>query len=259
MATKDFAPIENDYAFFMAHATEARNDVAEYVRNLHTFADSRDRVRLLDFGCGTGDFSHQLLSGLQVSNPQWSSGRLQISLVEPVEHQRSSAARHLAGFSCQPIQQLAELPASGDPEFDLIVSNHVLYYVEHLQQAIARMYRLLCPGGRLLVAIAGWDNILMQFWQTGFRRLNRAVPYHAAEDVETILEQERLSYGMTRVGYQLRFPDTSENRLKILRFLFGDFLLQIGPELLLPEFDRFVRQDQIEIHTHSNHYCVERG
>ena len=27
MAEKDFGPIENDYAFFMAHATEAASDV----------------------------------------------------------------------------------------------------------------------------------------------------------------------------------------------------------------------------------------
>src|SRR5262245_59894884 len=78
MAAKDFGSIESDYAFFMAHATEAESDAAEYTRALAGFAEGRASIRLLDFGGGTGEFTQQLLSALN-----WSPQALQLTLVEP--------------------------------------------------------------------------------------------------------------------------------------------------------------------------------
>ena len=40
------------------------------------------------------------------------------------------------------------------------------------------------PGGTLLTAIAGWDNMLLELWKTGFAMLGQPVPYYTAEDVE---------------------------------------------------------------------------
>ena len=106
------------------------------------------------------------------------------------------------------------------------------------------------------MAIASWSNVLLEVWQTGFRQLGQPVPYHGAEDVAAIFAQNAIPYRTSRAEYSLCFSDTSENRRKILRFLFGHYLDQMPTELLLAEFDPFVVDDRVEIHTHSDHICV---
>jgi SAM-dependent methyltransferase len=252
MAASNFGLIESDYAFFMAHATEAENDVAEYTRELARFAEGRASIRLLDFGCGAGDFTQRLASTLN-----WPPQALEITLVEPVRHLREEAARRLAKFSLHKIESLDGLPAVNESCFDLVLSNHALYYVDGLREALRRMIELLRPAGRLLLAISGWDNALLQLWKTGFAMLGRTVPYYAAEDVEATLYQRGASFRKSKSYYQLRFPDTDENRLKILRFLFGEYLQEIPPRKLLRELDRYARRGHVEVNTHSYHFAVE--
>jgi trans-aconitate 2-methyltransferase len=232
---KDFGPIESDYAFFMAHATEAEQDVAEYARELATFADGRATIRLLDFGCGTGEFSERLLTALN-----WPADLLHISLVEPVVPQCEEAARRLANFSRHAIARFERLPDAPGRRFDLVLSNHALYYVDDLDQKLRLLSDLLKPGGKMLLAIAGWDNTLMQIWKRGLAVLSRiGAPFRKS-----------------KVPYLLRFPDTLENRLRILRFLFGEFLPQISPERLLGEFDNHVCGGYVEVNTDSDHFTV---
>src|SRR5262249_55025687 len=162
-------------AFFMAHATEAESDVAAYARELAGFDGGRAAIGWLDFGCGNGDFTERLLSRLG-----WSPKALRMTLVEPVGPQREEAARRLAKFSAQPIQSREDLPAAQAGPFDLVLSNHVLYYVDDLAATLGQMRALLRPGGKLLLAIAGWENPLLRLWKTGFVLIGRPVPYHAA-------------------------------------------------------------------------------
>lgn len=255
MAAKDFGPIANDYAFFMAHATEAEIDAAASVRALGGFLAGRTSVRLLDFGCGTGDFTRRLLAALA-----WPPEVLALTLIEPVEPQRTLAVQRLAEFGRRPLVGLAELPnpaGTGSQAFDVIIANHVLYYVDDLESTLDRMLESLAPRGRMLLAIAGWDNVLLKLWRTGFALLDRPVPYHVAEDVSAVLQRRDVTIRTTPTHYVLKFPDTAENRLKILRFLFGEHLVEIGPSRLLGEFDPFVRAGQVEIHTLSEHFTVE--
>lgn len=253
MTAKDFGPIESDYEFFMAHATEAANDVAEYARELAGFARDRAAIRLLDYGCGNGEFSQRFLSTMR-----WPPHQLQLTLVEPVAHQRAQAAQRLAQFSGQSLTSGERLEATPGGPFDLIVSNHALYYVDDLHATLQALVDALAPDGRLLLAIAGFDNMLCGLWKIGFALLGKPVPYHTAEDVEAELQRDSLAFRRTESPYLLRFPDTDENRQKILRFLFGDYLAAIGPQHMLEEFDRYVFEGHVEIHTHSYHYAVDR-
>ena len=251
MAAKDFGPIESDYAFFMAHATEAENDAAQYVRELRTFDAGRDRIRLLDFGCGSGDFSHRLLNALR-----WSPQVLDLTLMEPVPQHRERARLRLAEFSARPVRVLERLDDAPEERFDLIISNHVLYYVDDLEGTLAQLAARLDSGGRLLLAIAGWTNPLMELWQTGFELLGRAPPYHGAEDVAAALYRRQRDFRTARVPYSLRFPNRNEHRLSILRFLFGEHLRQMPMPALLAEFDRFVRGELIVIEADCLHFVV---
>ncbi|HWL08041.1 MAG TPA: class I SAM-dependent methyltransferase [Planctomicrobium sp.] len=252
MAAKDFGLIESDYSFFMAHATEAESDVAEYARQLAGFADGRDLIRLLDFGYGTGDFTQMLLSTLN-----WSPEFLNLTLVEPVGHQQEEAALKLARYSQFPIETLATLPSVQVPQFDLVFSNHVLYYVDDLGSTLQQLISSLKPDGKLLLAIAGWDNPLIQIWKTGFELSGRPVPYHVSEDVEAIITAQGTRFWKSKSFYRLCFPDSVDNRLKILRFLFGEHLREIPLQRLLEEFDCFVYDDHIQIETDSNHFAIE--
>jgi len=251
MAAKDFGPIESDYDFFMSHATEAESDVAHYVQELAGFAEDRAAIRLLDFGCGAGEFSQRFLTAMN-----WSPSTLQIALVEPVAAQRAQAAERVAPFSRQGVMTLQRLTPEEGTRFDLILANHVLYYVDDLEATLAQLVASLAPGGKLLLAIAGWDNVLLKFWQVGFALLGRPVPYFAAEDVAASLSRRSLPFHQTQAPYQLRFADSPDNRLKILRFLFADYLKQLPAERLLREFDPYTRQGFIEIDTQSQHFLV---
>ncbi len=253
MANKDFSPIENDYAFFMAHASEAENDAALYAFELAHFAAGREIIRWLDFGCGTGEFTERLATLLN-----WPPASLRLTLVEPVQPQREEAARRLARFSQHPIESGDRLPSIDQARFDLVLSNHALYYVENLGATLRQMIRAVDARGKLLLAIAGWDNALMELWQFGFGAIGQPVPYYAAEDVELELAQLGLRFRGSRSPYQLRFADTEGNRLAILRFLFGDHLQEMPRERLLGEFERWVQGNEVIVDTHSYHYAVER-
>lgn len=253
MATKDFGAIADDYTFFMTHATEAEQDAAAYREQLADLRQRHAPFRLLDFGCGTGEFSARYLSLLG-----WPASDVELTLIEPVAQQRLSAIERLSPFSQhlpRGASSLAELEAA---QFDIIVANHSLYYVHDLSQTLVQMFDRLSPGGRQHLAIAGWDNVLLQFWKVGFGLLQRDVPYYAAEDVVDWFETHAIRYRRFAVPYRLRFADTSENRLRILRFLFGEYLTEISPACLLPEFDRYVAEDCIDIETSSVHVVIDR-
>jgi trans-aconitate 2-methyltransferase len=253
MPAKDFAPIENDYAFFATHADEAENDSSAYASALADLADGRSDLRMIDFGCGTGEFTERLLTKLA-----WPPEGLQLGLVEPVEHQRAEAVRRLARFSRGEIAaatSLTGLAAQGP--FDVLLSNHALYYVNDIEATLRQFIAALADGGRMLTAIADWDNVLVDLWTQGFGILGQPVPYYAATDVAQGLSKLGVPFGRTKVPYRLRFADSVDNRLKILRFLFAEHLADSIRAPLLAQFDRYRDEGQIDINTHSYHFAVE--
>ncbi|HEX5104426.1 MAG TPA: class I SAM-dependent methyltransferase [Pirellulaceae bacterium] len=251
--TKDFAPILSDYAFFEARATEAVNDAAAYARVIAPLVAAGQPLRMLDFGCGTGTFTERLLRLVQIPPP-----RLQLALVEPVAASPALAAERVARFSASPIEHANSLAAIQQPDFDLIVANHVLYYVPDLPATLAALIQRLAPGGRLLTAIAGNDNTLIQFCRAGFAMIGRPMPYHMAEDVAAALGQLGLAYEKHEVPYDLIFDDTEANRLTILRFLFSEHLTEMPRPAMLDLFTPFARGGQIQIHTACWHFSMGR-
>jgi trans-aconitate 2-methyltransferase len=270
---KDFAPIADDYAFFEAHATEAEEDVSAYLLHLAGIAAPDGSIRMLDFGCGSGAFTARFLQ-----RAGWPPERLQLTLVEPVESALRQAVARLAEFTTMSVAHSATLPggssehharraedgtrsvpatgAGGMACFDLVLANHVFYYVPDLRGHLARLIEVLSPSGRLLTAIAGRANALIGFWLAGFASIGREVPYHTAEDVEAALQELGANYTKQPVPYELAFDDTEENRLKILRFLLSDHLGQMPRRMLLEMFDRYAREGRIWVRTFSEHFVV---
>ncbi|QDT74904.1 class I SAM-dependent methyltransferase [Lacipirellula limnantheis] len=248
---KDFGAIADDYSFFERHATEAREDVRAYAEELRGRLPTTGVVRMLDFGCGTGTFTERFLDELG-----WAPERVALTLVEPVDAVRRQAVERLASRSGTPIVESATLPAEGAGPFDLILANHVFYYVPNLRAELAKLIGSLVAGGTFVTAIAGRSNALIEFWIAAFGELGREVPYHVAEDVEGALQELGASYAKRSVAYELVFEDSEANRMRILRFLLADYLPLLPREFLVGLFDRYACDGQIEIRTASEHYVV---
>ena len=130
---KDFGQIADDYAFFETHATEAQNDAAAYVRRLQTIRPAGN-LRMLDFGCGSGRFTAQFLKATD-----WPPDGVRLTLVEPVEAARAAAVARLAPFTTQAIADSPSLSPGLEGSFEVVLSNHVLYYVPALKERLAEL------------------------------------------------------------------------------------------------------------------------
>jgi trans-aconitate 2-methyltransferase len=248
---KDFGPIADDYAFFEAHATEAEQDARAFVERLAGMVPAGGVLRLLDFGCGSGSFTARFLR-----QAAWPPARLWLTLVEPVEPQRRQAVARLAGYTEQPLVDAAALPGEAVASFEIVLANHVLYYVPELRRQLAGLIGALSPGGVFVTAIAARTNALVEFWIAGFRLLGQAVPYNTSEDVEAGLHALGVAYQKQQVAYQLAFPDTEVNRMRILRFLLAEHLAQMPQRPLLDMFDRYAQSGQVQIRTASDHFTI---
>lgn len=248
---KDFGAIADDYSFFERHATEARKDVRAYAEEVRGMLPASGVVRMLDFGCGTGGFTTRFLDELG-----WPPERVALTLIEPVDSVRKQAVERLANCSGTPIVESATLPAASAGSFDLILANHVLYYVPDLHGELAKLIGSLSNTGVLATAIAGRSNALIEFWVAAFRELRKEVPYNLAEDVERALQELGTSYAKRSVAYELAFEDTEANRMRVLRFLLEGYLPLLPREFLLGLFDRYCRAGRVEIRTASEHILV---
>jgi trans-aconitate 2-methyltransferase len=249
---KDFGPIADDYAFFEKHATEAEQDARAYVERLAGVVPAEGTIRLLDFGCGSGTFTARFLN-----QAGWPSARLRLTLVEPVEPARRQAVARLVGYTEHSVADSAALPGGGS--FDVVLANHVLYYVPDLRGQLAGLIGALSPSGVFVTAIAPLTNSLIEFWIAGFRSLGREIPYNTAEDVEAALRGLRAEYEKQQVAYQLTFPDTEENRMRIIRFLLAEHLAQMSHRPLLDLFDQYAHSGRIDIRTASDQFTVRSG
>lgn len=248
---KSFADIREDYQFFEAHTTEFDQDLHHYHQAILQFNIPEKPLKFLDFGCGTGVFTSRFLSLFNLT-PQ----ELEITLVEPDEVYRHNAVNILSGSSEFPIINYAYLPADITPEFHVILSNHVLYYVPDLQQTLTQLLNTLHPQGMLLITMAGRENIISQFWQKCFAWLGQPIPYHLAEDLITILDKYYPHYQRVKVNCEICFPDTETNRWKLLRFMLGTHLERLPRSDLLALFAPYVSQGQVQMATYHEQFIL---
>lgn len=236
--TKDFGPIKSDYAFFEDHSTEADEDLAGYAAILQSTLAGRSKsspVRMLDFGSGPGNFTARFLKLLACPEVP-----LSLELVEPVAVYREQAEKSLAAFTGQPVRAFAKLGSCPESHFDLILANHVFYYVPNLRGTLSELLAKLAPGGVFMTSIAGLDNTLIQFWQACFAMLGKPVPYNTSEDVQQVFAKLGVTASMQKTHYRLEFPDTTENRSSILRFLLADHFQELPRENILALFEPHV-------------------
>jgi arsenite methyltransferase len=136
-------------------ATYRTPDVVQQRRQVLEVLAPKPGERILDIGVGPGFLAAEIAAVVG------SSG-----LVDGVDMSESMLA--LARARCGGTVRLRTGEATrlpyGDGEFDAAVSTQVLEYVADIAAALAETYRVLRPGGRLVVLDTDWDSIV---WRNG--------------------------------------------------------------------------------------------
>jgi SAM-dependent methyltransferase len=252
-SSKPFGPIRDAYAFFQQHATETEADICAYLPHIHSVALGDRSLRMLDFGCGDGGFTAALLGSICIP-----PSRLRLALVEPDDVYRHQAIEQLQPYSTQSVQAWPALPPHLHAGFDLVVANHVLYYVPDLDGTLVALLSALATPGLFLAAMAGRVNTLARLCLHCFDVLGKPFPFHTAEDCEAALARLGEAYGTENVQYDLVFPDAAENRLTIGRFLLGGDVHAIPRPALLQCFDPYAHAGQIAMQIMHQHFIVWR-
>jgi SAM-dependent methyltransferase len=252
-SSKPFGPIRDAYAFFQQHATATEADIRAYRPPIHGVVLGNSPLRLLDFGCGDGGFSAALLGSLC-----FPPARLRLALVEPDDVYRHQAVEQLQPYSTQPVRAWPALPPHLHACFDLVVANHVLYYVPDLDGTLLALLGALANPGLLLAAMAGWANALAQICLHCFDVLGKPFPFHTAEDCEAALVKLGEAYSTENVQYDLVFPDAAENRLTMGRFLLGGDVHAVPRPALLQCFAPYAHAGQIAMPIVHQHFIVRR-
>ena len=106
--------------------------------------------KLLDIGCGVGDFLHT------AENKGW-----QCTGIEPSEDAKEIAHKRMKA----PIYNSEQLEQLPDKSFDLITMWHVLEHVDDLKWQVEQLQRLVKPNGRIVIAVPNYKSYDGQFYQ----------------------------------------------------------------------------------------------
>ena len=105
------------------------------------YPDGQGGLRILDLGCGTGWFTHQLAQrpAADITAVDLSPGMI-----------RATQERVGAGVTCL-VADAEALPCP-DASFDVVFSNLMVQWCEAPDRVLAECRRLLRPGGRLMLS-----------------------------------------------------------------------------------------------------------
>jgi 2-polyprenyl-3-methyl-5-hydroxy-6-metoxy-1,4-benzoquinol methylase len=139
------------------HGQEAPEEILlqQWHQDALKLAGAVGTVEILEVGCGAGDFSlHLAALGAQVTGTDFSPKAIEIAVSKGAV--QASAAR----FQVADAQALPFL----DQTFDLVLSCECLEHVPEPAKALAEMFRVLKPGGRLILTTENYSNGMLVYW-----------------------------------------------------------------------------------------------
>lgn len=121
---------------------------AEYDRHLMALLDLKPSDRVLDLGCGTGVLTRMIADRLDAAAGGESVG------IDAAGKMIAVARKKRGTPNCRFEAMAAEDLAFEDAAFDAVVSSLFFHHVQLdlKQRALAEAYRVLKPGGRLVIA-----------------------------------------------------------------------------------------------------------
>jgi len=147
-----------------------------------------DRGRLLDMGCGVGQFAAEVAD----RKPGWS-----VLGVDPsagmIDRARRDYARPDVEYSTG---YLWDVPR-GDG-FDVITSMHAFPYMPDKYGAMCRMRELLRPGGRVLIIGANTEGLYDRGFLLFVKLTTTTAQYLSAADLHHLMERAGLRPGVVR-------------------------------------------------------------
>lgn len=155
------------------------------IKNKFTIATTAAKGnRMLDFGCGVGDFIfYAKQHGYEVS-------------ATDVSQNAREAAAHKLGTPLPSPEQVFAMP---NQNFDIITMWHVLEHISDLRTQIFHLDRLLAPEGRLVIALPDYLSYDAQYYKDKW----------AAYDVPRHLNHfDRNSLQNLFAGTRLKLVDT---------------------------------------------------
>ena len=146
MATQgsDFYDDDEVFKTYMMHRQrpENPNDTLEKPVLMELLGNLTEK-RILDLGCGDGNFGLEALKG----------GCAAYTGVEGSSNMVEVALKNLAGTTGQIIHANLESWIFPEADFDLVVSRLVLHYIELLDSLLSNVYRSLAPLGRFVFSV----------------------------------------------------------------------------------------------------------
>ena len=152
------------------------------LRNKYKIATEKTtRGKILDIGCGVGDFLHTM------EQQGW-----ECTGVEPSEDAKAIAKKRIKGqlLSSEEQENLS------DGSFDVITMWHVLEHVNALRWQVQQLYRLCKPGGRIIIALPNYKSYDGQYYKAAWAAYD--VPRHLnhfnEETIVKIFEESHLKH-----------------------------------------------------------------
>lgn len=143
------------FAFLDRRIASLQGLMAERNRYKHGFIEDRPPGTLLDIGCGNGDFAARMQS----------RGWAVLGTDADPQAARTVSQKH--GFQVD-VGELNDL-AYPDGSFDAVTARHVLEHIRDPQQFARECWRILKPGGRLVLVTPNMAShghrIFREHWQ----------------------------------------------------------------------------------------------
>lgn len=238
---KEFSDILSDYDFFKTNCNEDENMLSIFVREIMSFVElnsfkftNENGLKLLDFGSGDGKFLESLIKNKVIPNIFNS----EFSLVEPDAIYRLEALKRLGHYTRSPIVMLDKNLSlmSHLHKFDLILANHVLYYVDDFKSTMDAFFECKSSNGKLIISMSEKRHALCHLLQE-FCNLNEVeYPYYVASDLLNYLDKNSIQYKSKHVLSELRFKNSVENLDKIVRFILSNKYAHLKSESILKQF-----------------------
>ena len=147
---------------------------------------------LLEVGCGQGKFSlHLATIGARVVGTDFSTKAIEIA------HKRQLAQKSLAKFLVADAQSLP----FADKSFDLVVSCECLEHIPKPEKALAEMYRVLKPNGKLVLTTENYSNGMLVYWLLSWFKRKPFNSGNGVQPIEHFFLYWRVLRMMRKVGF----------------------------------------------------------
>ena len=149
-------------------------------------------VRVLELGTGAGDVA------------LFAAGRGANVVATDLSEAMLEAARQAAGDAGAANVEFRRMDASalefGATEFDAVIARHVLMFLPDLPVALARVRRVLRPGGKFAAIV--WGPLAENPFQAALIETARTPPPTSEMVIAFSLSRERLESAMQRAGFR---------------------------------------------------------